>query len=313
MLSDKIMELRKRNGMSQEALAEKLDVSRQSVSKWETGESVPDIDRIIKLSEIFGVSTDYLLKNEATEYEKTTPAQILKTITFEETSNYLDSTKKYSTNIAIGVMLCIMSPCVIVFMEALSLAENIMAAVGVPMFLVMVAIAVGLFVSAGLNLSKYNHLTSEQFALENKAAELVKQKKNTHDKTFVIYIVTGVVLCIVSVIPTIICAAFDDSERGVLISVLALFAIISIAVVLFIKAGMIHGAFNKLLQQGDYTPQKKEKVKRNETIAGVYWSVVVAIYLAWSFIFSDWHTSWIIWPCAAVLYGAVVIFLSRKD
>ena len=74
MLSDKIMELRKRNGMSQEALAEKLDVSRQSVSKWETGESVPDLDRIIKLSEIFGVSTDYLLAASLnSNYEKDMP------------------------------------------------------------------------------------------------------------------------------------------------------------------------------------------------------------------------------------------------
>lgn len=313
MLSDKIMELRKRNGMSQEALAEKLDVSRQSVSKWETGESVPDLDRIIKLSEIFGVSTDYLLKNEMSECEKATPVQTLKTIALEEARDYISAVKKYSTNIAVGVMLCIMSPCVIVLLEALSLAENIVAAVGVPLFLVMVAVAVGLFISSGLNLGKYNHIASEQFLLENKAAELVKQSKNAHDKTFVAYIVAGVVLCIVSIIPTIICAVFDDGESGVLISVFALFAIVSIAVVLFIKAGMTRDAFNKLLQQGDYSPQKKEAVKKNEKIAGVYWSVVVAAYLAWSFISSDWHTTWIIWPCAAALYGAVVIFLSRKD
>ena len=91
MLSDKIMELRKRNGMSQEALAEKLDVSRQSVSKWETGESVLDLDRIIKLSEIFGVSTDYLLKNEISECEKATPVQTLKTIALEEARDYISA------------------------------------------------------------------------------------------------------------------------------------------------------------------------------------------------------------------------------
>ncbi len=60
-LSKKIYELRKSNGMSQEALAEKINVSRQSVSKWESGETVPEIDRIIELSKVFNVSTDYLL------------------------------------------------------------------------------------------------------------------------------------------------------------------------------------------------------------------------------------------------------------
>lgn len=60
-LSKKIYELRKSNGMSQEVLAEKINVSRQSISKWESGETVPEIDRIIELSKVFGVSTDYLL------------------------------------------------------------------------------------------------------------------------------------------------------------------------------------------------------------------------------------------------------------
>lgn len=61
-LSEKIMDLRKRSGWSQEELAARLGVSRQSVSKWEIGESVPDIDRIIRMSELWDVSTDYLLK-----------------------------------------------------------------------------------------------------------------------------------------------------------------------------------------------------------------------------------------------------------
>lgn len=63
ILADKIIEERKRNGWSQEELAEKLGVSRQSVSKWEGAQSVPDLQRILEMSRIFGVSTDYLLKD----------------------------------------------------------------------------------------------------------------------------------------------------------------------------------------------------------------------------------------------------------
>lgn len=66
-LSKKIYELRKSNGMSQEVLAEKINVSRQSISKWESGETVPEIDRIIELSKVFGVSTDYLLLSSEVE------------------------------------------------------------------------------------------------------------------------------------------------------------------------------------------------------------------------------------------------------
>lgn len=63
ILADKIIKLRRESGMSQEELAEKLNVSRQAVSKWECNETVPDIQKIIQLSELFSVTTDYLLKD----------------------------------------------------------------------------------------------------------------------------------------------------------------------------------------------------------------------------------------------------------
>ena len=64
IMADKIIENRKKNGWSQEELADKLGVSRQSVSKWESAQSVPDMKRILQLSEVFGVTTDYLLKDD---------------------------------------------------------------------------------------------------------------------------------------------------------------------------------------------------------------------------------------------------------
>ena len=77
ILADKITELRKKNGWSQEELADKLGVSRQSISKWESAQSVPDMSRILKMSELFGVSTDLLLKDnlELTEDRVLAPAE----------------------------------------------------------------------------------------------------------------------------------------------------------------------------------------------------------------------------------------------
>lgn len=62
MLSEKIRDLRKKSGLSQEELAEKLDVSRQAVSKWELGAAVPTADKLLELSDFFGVSLDYLMR-----------------------------------------------------------------------------------------------------------------------------------------------------------------------------------------------------------------------------------------------------------
>lgn len=71
IFADKLITLRKKAGWSQEELAEKLNVTRQSVSKWEGAQSVPDIDKILQLSRLFGVTTDYLLKDNAAEPEYT--------------------------------------------------------------------------------------------------------------------------------------------------------------------------------------------------------------------------------------------------
>ena len=66
-LPDKIINLRKDNGWSQEELAEKLNVSRQAVSRWESGSAPPDAANLLQLSRLFSVTTDYLLNDE---YEK---------------------------------------------------------------------------------------------------------------------------------------------------------------------------------------------------------------------------------------------------
>lgn len=77
-LSEKIISLRKENNLSQEAFAEALGVSRQSVSKWESGAALPDTDKIIAMSELFGVSTDYLLKDNCSDNntEENAPAPV---------------------------------------------------------------------------------------------------------------------------------------------------------------------------------------------------------------------------------------------
>ena len=87
-LADKIMTLRKKSGWSQEELAEKLDVSRQSVSKWESGQSIPELDKVVQISTLFGVSTDYLLKNEPDDSEP--ESGIMK----EPSESFADSAEK---------------------------------------------------------------------------------------------------------------------------------------------------------------------------------------------------------------------------
>lgn len=81
--------------------------------------------------------------------------------------------------------------------------------------------------------------------------------------------------------------------------------IVAIAVNLFVRVGIINSSFDKLLQQGDYTIKKKKAAPVMNGISGIYWMVAVAIYLGWSFTTNQWHITWIVWPIAGVLFGAV--------
>ena len=69
IFADKLIRLRKKNGWSQEELAEKLNVSRQAVSKWEGAQTVPELEKLLQMSALFGVTTDYLLKDELEQEE----------------------------------------------------------------------------------------------------------------------------------------------------------------------------------------------------------------------------------------------------
>lgn len=66
-IGERIFQLRNENNLSQEQMAERLDISRQAISKWESGQSTPELDKIIQLSELFGITTDYLLKGKETQ------------------------------------------------------------------------------------------------------------------------------------------------------------------------------------------------------------------------------------------------------
>src|SRR3712207_686173 len=137
IISEKIMSLRKKMGWSQEDLANELNVSRQSVSKWETGASIPDMSKIIQMSDIFGVTTDYLLKDGFDDESLNTQIStehLMKTesikkdyqsedryyVTMEESDAYLEVERKNGLEIGFGVALCIWSSILVVILMSIS-------------------------------------------------------------------------------------------------------------------------------------------------------------------------------------------------
>ena len=120
ILADKIMCLRKQKGWSQEELANQMNVSRQSVSKWESESAIPEMDKVVLLSDIFNVSTDYLLKedmkedcNENVQVTKQESETIV--LTNEQVNMYIGEADKLAKYISTGVSLCILGATILVF------------------------------------------------------------------------------------------------------------------------------------------------------------------------------------------------------
>lgn len=306
ILADKIIEERKKNGWSQEELANKLGVSRQAVSKWESAGSIPDLKRILQMSELFGVTTDYLLKNEIeeeplNEYVETKTIKV----SMEEANQYLDMKSKGSRIVANATSLCILSSVPLIVLGTMT-EDHILIGFSLVLLLVLVAIAVYLFVNYGLRESHMQHLEKEIFETEYGVSGMVRERRDKYEPTFTRNIAIGVVLCILSVIPTIMAGVMEVEDYMSGISVGLLLIIVSIGVNILIRAGMIKSSYDTLLQEGEYTIEEKHLKKKTDAFSGAYWCLMVAIYLGWSFWTNNWKFTWIIWPVAGVLYAAVL-------
>ena len=306
ILADKIIEERKKNGWSQEELASKLGVSRQAVSKWESAGSIPDLKRILQMSELFGVTTDYLLKDEIEEepLNEYTETNTIK-VSMEEANQYLDMKSKGSRIVANATSLCILSPVPLIVLGTMT-EDHILIGFSLVLLLVLVAIAVYLFVNYGLRESHMQHLEKEIFETEYGVSGMVCERRDKYEPTFTRNIAIGVVLCILSVIPTIMAGVMEVEDYMSGISVGLLLIIVSIGVNILIRAGMIKSSYDTLLQEGEYTIEEKHLKKKTDAFSGAYWCLMVAIYLGWSFWTNNWKFTWIIWPVAGVLYAAVL-------
>lgn len=306
ILADKIIEERKKNGWSQEELANKLGVSRQAVSKWESSGSIPDLQRILQMSELFGVTTDYLLKDEIEE-EQLNEYVETKTIkvSMEEANQYLDMKSRGSRIVGNATSLCILSPVPLIILGTMT-ENHTLVGFGLVFLLVLVAIAVYLFVNYGLHESHMQHLEKESFETEYGVSGMVRERREQYESTFTRNIAIGVVLCILSVIPTIMAGVMEVEDYMSGISVGLLLIIVSIGVNILIRAGMIKSSYDTLLQEGEYTKEEKHWKKKTDAFSGAYWCLIVAIYLGWSFWTNNWKFTWIIWPVAGGLYAAVL-------
>lgn len=324
ILADKIIDLRKKAGWSQEELAQQLGVSRQSVSKWEGAQSIPDIDKILQMSRIFGVSTDYLLKDEielpAEEPAAADSTPALRRVSMEEASRYLALSRETAPKLALATFLCVISPVCLIFLAGLSsggfvpITETAAAGIGLCVLMILVAIGVTLFITSAAKVKDFEFIGNEPFETEYGVSGMVREREREFREKNSRLTVVGTVLCILSVLPLFavlsVMPAADDVVY--IAAVCVLLFMVGLGCIAFVYSGTYHGAMEKLLEEGDYTRQRKSKSRLIGTVSVCYWLIVTAIFMFYTFGpygNAQPKYSWFIWAIAGILYGAVMAVL----
>ena len=315
ILADKIIRLRKKNGWSQEELADKMNVSRQAVSKWESAQTIPDLEKILQLGTLFGVTMDYLLKDEIEEEEFSNDDSsdtTVKKISIEEANIYLEQRKRASWRIALATFLCILSPITLIVFTMLSevpnsgMKETTAGGIGLAVLFAFILCAVPLFIYCGFKNQPYEFLDKNiPFELEYGVKGMVTEKKNAFRPTYIAYNIIATCVCIFSVVPLLLVSFTEDV--ALIAWTLALFMIIvGIGAGMFIVVGTQNASMQKLLREGEFTEKEKKRTGIREVVCFCYWGVLTAIYLAWSFLTNQWHISWLVYAIGGVLFPIVM-------
>jgi uncharacterized protein with PQ loop repeat len=226
----------------------------------------------------------------------------------DEANTYISESKKAGIWIGRGVWLILTGVSIMLGVDSYAVFESeIKGSFGVMFMLLAIAVAVAIFIIYGMRLNKYESYKEQHIRLDQQTRARLEQQSVRFASQFVAHIVIGVMLVFIMVAQLIFFDNFDSLNGWPLM--LFLFAI-GFSVFLFITGGIIKVAYDIILGKGDYKHKKdKEHSKKGEkiigTIAAVYWPVIVAGYLLWSFASNDWTKSWLIWPVAGVLFGAI--------
>lgn len=300
--SDKLIALRKKAGWSQEELAERLNVSRQSVSKWESAQSMPDIDKILQLSSLFSVTTDCLLKDTQDDPQPAaaqTPSPLPR-VTLAQAEDYLTKAQGNAPQMALGTVS---------ELGLLGLDDDLAGGLGMIALLVLVAVAVVLFMQCGAAVREYEFLEKEPIETEHGVTALVRERRAAFAPEYDRANRMGAVLCILAAVP-LFAAVMVGVSFLMSMSICLLLVLVACGVYAFVRVGTVQDAMNRLLEDGDFTRGHKAVKGRLTALTAAYWLVVVAIFL--------WYTfgpngngqpqySWFIWAIAGVVYAACVV------
>ena len=296
---EKLKRLRKENGMSQEELAQQLNVSRQAVSKWESGQGFPETDKLLTIGNMFGVSMDYLLKSNNDE-DHNTENESGYYVNREMAYGYLEMKKQGARRIALGVSIMVLSLAFTMLFED---------AIGTFLFFLGIASGVSVLVLQGFRPNHYEKIEKQPLVFDEDFLRELQSKCAFERKWQGINIVAGIVLIIASY------AANVMIEDILMLpaqyeAVYPIFWASGIAVLIINASAVIS---NDVLAKNKEHIKELEQNRKSSWVFGTGFLLAAAVFLCIGIIWGKWNPGWLVFPVAALVCTAINLGINSKE
>lgn len=284
---------RKRENMTQEQLADKLEVSRQTISKWEAGTSYPEMEKILQLCDLFSCSMDTLMRGNASELE------------VEDSQNYDRHMETRRKHITLGVVLLIMAVACYELMSGVGVVE----AVADTAFYAVAVVGILVLVVAGMQHENYRrkHPVIPEF--------YANTEKEKFEEKYPIRIATGIGVILLGFLIGMNGENFPAAAGMTEDFYYGIFMI-------FVAAGvgvLVHTGMGKEKYDIASYNRKKEKEEKEDKRIGIWCGCIMliatSVYCVTGFCFELWNINWVIYVVGALLCGIVALILGgqKKD
>lgn len=292
LFGENLQYYRKRNNITQEQLAEQLDVSRQTVSKWEAGASYAEMDKLLQLCDLFCCSLDTLLRKEASESE------------VENNLVHREHMKNFRKWITCGVALLIFAHAFYELVTGFAAVnENILNT----LFMMIVIVATLILIVQGMKDSDYRrkHPVIQDF--------YTQEEKDAFDSHFPARIATGIGLILIGILIgmngdtlPLPGSMTDDFYYGIFL------LIVTAGVSILIYTGMQKQEYDIEAYNKDNSQKNSGKCDPIAAWCGCIMLVATIIFLTAGLVFRLWEICWIVYPIGALLCGIVTLILNCR-
>lgn len=303
--SENLVNLRKDKKISQEVLADTLNVSRQTVYKWESDQSYPEMEKLLIMCDMFNVTLDELVKGNVEVNKAVDPNK--------NKENALKEAKRYGiyTGIATAIILIGIAALLFIIGEG---NNDLLCIIGVAILLVCIGIATVIYIFTGMN--------HEEFIKDCKDLEFsfTREEEKQLSRKSSLFVGIGVFLIIIGIVTLILLYSLENyyiSDTAIPVGILMI--IISISTFIFIYYGQIESCMKKqeitkLIKSSD---EKAIKVSNANKIVGKLSGVIMIlatiIFLAIGLICDDWDLCWISFPIGGLCCAIVAIIFSKDN